>query len=107
MTKHETQPESDGSNGKENGKENDKEDGNGKPLPSHISITFPAPGLGDPTRVDRYNATHAQAIVAGFYLIVGAFWELLNSLNAQEAQRRQEQAQMDAILHATKVPQKD
>jgi len=82
--------------------ESDDKGGNGSPPPSLIIVTFPAPGIGDPTRVDRQNATHGQAVIAGFYLLGGALWELFQMLGQQAARQMQDQAAMQSILKGGK-----
>jgi hypothetical protein len=81
----------------------DPKKGNGSPPPSIVTVTFPALGTADPTRVDRQNATSGQVVVAGFWLLATVLWELFATLNAQAAQRAQENAMMQSLMKGVKT----
>jgi len=74
------------------------EKGNGKPLPSVITITFPAPGFSEPEKINVENAGTAQVVVAGFYLLANALWQVMGTLNAQEMSRQKEQAILNSLM---------
>jgi len=80
------------------GNEPGHEPGNGGAGPSQVIVHFPALGAGDPTRMERKNATSGQVIVAGVWLLVTAAWEIFSSLNAQAMQAAREQQVLQDLI---------